>query len=69
MYEDELFELAPKDKEWQIEYWFRTNDGRGPVSTKISKLFALDTEAMGLTASNSAGGCGERVSSGCGCGH
>ena len=68
--EDELFKLAPKAKEWDIEYWFRTNDGKGPVSTKISKLFALDTESMGLTTSNSAGGGGEGgpSSGGCGCG-
>ncbi len=69
MDDSEISKFAPKVSEWDINYWFRTNDGRGPVSTKISKLFALDTEAMGLTASNSAGGCGERVSSGCGCGH
>jgi len=70
MSEDELFKLAPKAKEWEIEYWFRTNDGKGPVSTKISKLFALDTDSMGLIASNSAGGGGGEVkSSGCGCGN
>ena len=48
---------------------FRTNDGKGPVSTKISKLFALDTESMGLITANSAGGSvGGGSSSGCGCG-
>ena len=68
--EDELFNLAPKAKEWDIEYWFRTNDGKGPVSTKISKLFALDTELMGLSTSNSGGGGSEGgpSSGGCGCG-
>lgn len=67
--EDELFNLAPKAKEWDIGYWFRTNDGKGPVSTKISKLFALDTELMGLSISNSGGGGSEgSSSSGCGCG-
>ncbi|KYC45798.1 MAG: hypothetical protein APG12_00778 [Candidatus Methanofastidiosum methylothiophilum] len=72
MDQEELFKLAPKAKEWEIEYWFRTNDGQGPVSTKISKLFVLDTEAMGLTASNSAGGGssagGSSSGGGCGCG-
>ena len=68
--EDELFKLAPKAKEWDIEYWFRTNDGKGPVITKMSKLFALDTESMGLSTSNSGGGGGEGgpSSGGCGCG-
>jgi len=69
MGEDELFNLAPKAKEWEIEYWFRTNDGKGPVITKISKLFSLDTESMGLTTSNSGGGGSQgSSSSGCGCG-
>jgi hypothetical protein len=70
MYEDELFKLAPKAKEWQIEYWFRTNDGKGPVITKASNLFVLDTETMGLITSNSAGGSGSSsgAASGCGCG-
>ncbi|HNR44942.1 MAG TPA: hypothetical protein PKH80_07235 [Methanofastidiosum sp.] len=69
MHEDELFKFAPRAKEWNIEYWFRTNDGKGPVSTKISKLFVLDTESMGLITSNSAGGGGNGgSSSGCGCG-
>lgn len=65
MDEEDLLKLAPKVKEWEIEYWFRTNDGKGPVITKVSKLFALDAESMGLDISNSAGGGG---SSGCGCG-
>ena len=69
MDQDELFKLAPKAHEWEISYWFRTNDGKGPVSTKISKLFALDTESMGLITANSAGGSvGGGSSSGCGCG-
>ena len=68
MDEDELFTLAPKAKEWDIEYWFRTNDGKGPVITKISKLFALDNESMGLSSSNSGGGGSTDSSSGCGCG-
>ena len=67
--QDELFRLAPKAQEWEITYWFRTNDGKGPVSTKTSKLFALDTESMGLITANSAGGSiGGGSSSGCGCG-
>jgi hypothetical protein len=70
MSEDELFKFAPKVKEWDIQYWFRTNDGKGPVSTKISKLFVLDIESMGLSISNSAGGGGNAgPSSGCGCGN
>ena len=68
MSEDELLKLAPKANEWEIEYWFRTNDGKGPVSTKISKLFALDTELMGLSTSNSGGGGSTGSSTGCGCG-
>ena len=68
--QEDLYKLAPKAKEWDIEYWFRTNDGHGPVSTPKSKLFVLDSEAMGLLASNSAGGSGSSggSSSGCGCG-
>ncbi|NYT04739.1 MAG: hypothetical protein GKC00_08555 [Candidatus Methanofastidiosa archaeon] len=69
MHEDELFELAPKIKEWQIEYWFRTNDGKGPVVTKDSNLFVLDNESMGLTTSNTGGGGPSGgTGSSCGCG-
>ncbi|KYC45867.1 MAG: hypothetical protein APG12_00560 [Candidatus Methanofastidiosum methylothiophilum] len=53
--DEDLFKLAPNAREWEIEYWFRTNDGHGPVSTKNSNLFALDYVAMGLTPSNTAG--------------
>ena len=54
--EDDLFKMAPKARGWEIEYWFRTNDGHGPVTTAKSNLFALDYDAMGLVSSNSAGG-------------
>lgn len=69
--QDELYDIAPKSREWDIEYWFRTNDGHGPVSTAKSNLFALDTDSMGVTTSHSGGG-GSSSSpspSGCGCGH
>ncbi len=66
--QDELYKLAPKAKEWNIEYWFRTNDGHGPVTTAKSTLFVLDTEAMGLDTTNSAGGGNGGASTGCGCG-
>lgn len=66
--QDELYSIAPKAKEWQIEYWFRTNDGHGPVITDKSNLFALDAEAMGMSTSNSAGGGGSPGTGGGGCG-
>ncbi|NYT13438.1 MAG: hypothetical protein GKC01_02880 [Candidatus Methanofastidiosa archaeon] len=53
--EDDLFKLAPKARGWEIEYWFRTNDGHGPVSTEKSNLFALDYDTMGLVPVHSAG--------------
>ncbi|NMC60482.1 MAG: hypothetical protein GYA51_14025 [Candidatus Methanofastidiosa archaeon] len=69
--QDELYTIAPKSREWDIEYWFRTNDGHGPVSTAKYNLFALDAESMGMTTSHSAGGGGTQSSSptGCACGH
>lgn len=54
--EEDLFKLAPKARGWEIEYWFRTNDGHGPVSTLKSNLFALDYDTMGLVPVHSAGG-------------
>jgi len=53
---EDLYKIAPKARGWEIEYWFRTNDGTGPVTTLKSNLFALDYAAMGLTSINSATG-------------
>lgn len=60
--QDDLFKIAPKARGWEIEYWFRTNDGTGPVTTLKSNLFALDYDTMGLIPINTAGSSG---SSGC----
>lgn len=56
--EEDLFKIAPKARGWEIEYWFRTNDGHGPVRTLLSNLFVLDYDSMGLTPINTAAGSG-----------
>ena len=69
MSEEELSKLAPKVGEWEIDYWFRTNDGKGPVRTENSDLFAFNVQAMGLLATCTSGsGESSSGSSGCGCG-
>ena len=62
---DELYKVAPKAREGEIEYWFRTNDGYGPVSTDIYRSMAIDAEAMGLDYS---GSITDGDSGGCACG-
>lgn len=59
---DELYEIAPKAKEWNISYWFRTNDGQGVVETNKMNSFVMDFESMGLTTEGGSGGA-------CNCGH
>jgi hypothetical protein len=64
MNSDELYEIAPKAKEWNISYSFRTNDGHGVVETNKLNSFVMDFEAMGLTMAHDA------VTEGsCNCGH
>lgn len=63
MSSDELYEIAPKAKEWNISYWFKTNDGHGVVETNKMNSFVMDFEAMGLTMEGGAGGAA------CNCGH
>ncbi|KYC48918.1 MAG: hypothetical protein AMQ74_01530 [Candidatus Methanofastidiosum methylothiophilum] len=60
---DELYEIAPKAKEWNISYWFRTNDGYGVVETNKMNSFVMDFEAMGLSMEGGAGNAP------CNCGH
>jgi len=56
MSSDELYEIAPNAKDWNISYWFRTNDGQGVVETNKMNSFVMDFEAMGLTMEGGAGG-------------
>ena len=63
MSSDELYEISPKAKEWNISYWFRTNDGQGVVETNKMNSFVMDFEAMGLTMEGGAGNAP------CNCGH
>jgi len=63
MSSDELYEIAPKAKEWNISYWFRTNDGYGVVETNKMNSFVMDFEAMGLSMEGGAGNAP------CNCGH
>ncbi|NMC76842.1 MAG: hypothetical protein GYA60_06065 [Candidatus Methanofastidiosa archaeon] len=61
--QDELYSIAPKAKEWEIEYWFRTNDGQGVVTTGEMNSFVMDFESMGLIMEGGAGNAP------CNCGH
>jgi len=63
MNSDELYEIAPKAKEWSISYSFRTNDGHGVVETTKLNSFVMDFESMGLTMGGGTGGAA------CNCGH
>lgn len=68
--QDELYTVAPKVRDGEIEYWFRTNDGYGPVSTGVYTSMAIDGEFMGLDYSSQAMyGSGNGGGGGCsGCG-
>ncbi len=63
MSDDELYQITPKAKEGVIEYWFRTNDGHGPVDTEIYNSMVLDLESMGIETESSGGS--RSGSSGC----
>lgn len=63
MSSDELYKLAPNAKDWDISYWFRSNDGHGIVETEKIDSFVMDFEAMGLIMEGGSGGGGK-----CNCG-
>jgi hypothetical protein len=52
---DEFSQFTRGSNEWNINYYFKTNDGSGVVTSEESSTMTLDYEQMGLTMEHSSG--------------
>ena len=52
---NEFSQFTRGTSEWDVKYYFKTNDGHGMVITEESNSMTIDYEQMGLVAENSSG--------------
>lgn len=55
---DEFSQFTRATDDWNVKYYFRTNDGHGVVTSEESSSMALDYEQMGLVMEHSSGSGG-----------
>lgn len=55
----ELSQFTKGTSDWDVKYYFRTNDGHGVVTTEESSSMTLDYEQMGLLMEHSSGSGGK----------